>query len=210
MEKTSQIEARRILASVYHRPQEMENARARGTHEHDQNPPPAGGRYYHVWRCEELRDTDRPGGKRLTPACGLWNVHSSKHATPNGKMAPTCRCGRRARLSGNRKVEVLEDKTAAYNHASWLNQDHPSWVIYAVLHQGKLDGSLWDTPAVDADGVPNLAADVLYRGEYNEVLGVHRIIERHHKAEWIARERECATWLNPGETQLRLFEEEEE
>jgi len=210
MKNHSKTQEQRILAAMALRPQEMEMPGPEVANEDPPNPPPAGGRHYHVWRCEELRDTDRPKGKRLTPACGLWNVYNSKHAVPNGKMAPKCLCGRRARLSEHRKVETLDDRTQAENHASWLNQHHPSWVIYAVLWQGKMDGSKWDTPAYDADGVPNLAADVLYRNEMNEVLGVHRIIERHHKAEWIAREKECATWLSPGSTQLLMFEEEEE
>jgi len=171
-------------------------------------------RTWHVWRCEELRDTDRPGGKRLTPACGLWNVYSSKHAVPNNKMAPKCRCTRRARLSEHRKVYSFSTKVEADNHASWLNaeQDHASLVIPACLvpGYGTIEGSRWETPAMDPDGNPNAAAWTLYHADENEVLGTHRIIEVHHKEEWIAREKECAIFMEPGTTQLLLFEEEEE
>ena len=103
-------------------------------------------------------------------------------------------------------MTVLRDKAQAQGHAAWLNEEdgHPYWMIQSIL-----SGDM-DTPATDANDVPNLAASLLYDYDMNKVMGIHRIVERHHKEEWMAREREFADWMAPGTVQLLFFEEEEE
>jgi len=80
-------------------------------------------RTFHVWQCVKRREYIRPHGRQMTPACGKWNVKSSKYAKPSRAIQANCRwCERRPRLNPNElTVYTFPDREQAEDFAGKQN-----------------------------------------------------------------------------------------
>jgi len=71
-----------------------------------------------LYRCERIRESDRPGGRNRAPqpvpeGCGRWNVYATKQKGPV-QASPCPGCGLRHRLNANtRHFDVFTSKEAA-------------------------------------------------------------------------------------------------
>lgn len=81
-------------------------------------------RYFYAWKCEKIRESDRPHGRPVKDGCGRWNVKASKLDASNKHLQGNCpSCGRRARLNNNtRRFYTYEGRDAADTHCRAMNE----------------------------------------------------------------------------------------
>lgn len=86
----------------------------------DNRPP----RFFHVWRCETIKDAPDTHPRAQKPPCGKWSVKASKHALGADKhLQGNCpHCGRRGRLN-KRYVKSCETRAEANEICAVFNRE---------------------------------------------------------------------------------------
>ena len=114
-------------------------------------------RYFYAWKCEKIRDTDRPYGQPVKDGCGSWNVKASKYEMGNKHLQGNCPiCKRRARLNMNtRKIYCYTSREAAETHCRAMNEHGVSLAPTDIVEDTQVP---WGPAALLAE----ISEDVFY------------------------------------------------